>query len=35
VSVSVQQVPGVLAADINYASGVLTVQYDEASAPLA
>ena len=30
-----QQVPGVLAADINYASGVLTVQYDEAAAPLA
>ncbi len=31
---SVQQLPGVHSAEINFASGILTVEFDEAAAPL-
>ena len=34
-SASVRQLPGVNSADINFASGILTVEFDEAAAPLA
>jgi len=35
VSASVQQLQGVHSAEINFASGILTVEFDQAAAPLA